>query len=186
MPDGRLLTAGYPIDNGNGRERSGSNSSYNSYHGDNHARYMSNAGHDGRGYPRRTSISQHRPSRSQSGQNQFQYPNGNHTSDFQHIRSYPAAYASGPHQQPPGAALGAVISEVLQHEREITHFQQQQMPLAVTNNRTNTATTAHPRSYGGAQPESHRVNTTFEHGPAIPNMPGLSENKKENSPMKRK
>ncbi|EDO02657.1 predicted protein [Sclerotinia sclerotiorum 1980 UF-70] len=42
LPNGRLLTAGYPHENS--RDRSGSNSSYNSYHGDNHTRYMSAAG----------------------------------------------------------------------------------------------------------------------------------------------
>ncbi|KAJ8067305.1 hypothetical protein OCU04_004661 [Sclerotinia nivalis] len=190
LPNGRSLTAGYPHENS--RERSGSNSSYNSYHGDNHTRYMSASGSDNRAYSRRNSISQHRPSRSQSGQIPFRYFSGNHMTSgnvgepFPHsnspTRPYPAPYAPVAQQPSPGHALGAVISEVVQHERGIAHFQQ--MPLAVMNNRTNVAGIAHYRPYGGAQAEPHRVNTRFGTGPALPNLPNLPGNRKENSPIK--
>lgn len=191
LPNGRLLTAGYPHENS--RDRSGSNSSYNSYHGDNHTRYMSAAGSENRAYSRRNSISQHRPSRSQSGQIPFRYFSSNHIisgnvgEPFPHLNSptrpYPAPYAPVAQQQSPGHALGAVISEVVQHERGIAHFQQQ-MPLAIMNSRTNIPGISHYRTYGGAQAESHRVNTNFGAGPALPNLSNLPGNRKENSPIK--
>ncbi|KAG4033690.1 hypothetical protein MFRU_004g01940 [Monilinia fructicola] len=196
MPDGRLLTAGYPSDNYM-RERSGSNSSYNGYHGENHTRFMPNSGLDGRAYARRSSISQHRPSRSQSGQSQFQYPNvhhvtsqnsGNslaHISDFPNNNSYPTPYAPRQQLQSPRLAIGAVISEVMQHERGIAQFQKQ-MPLTAMNNRTNSATISHPRSHGGFQGASNRVNTTLETDSAMKNVSSLPGNRKENSPIKSK
>ncbi|CAD6444593.1 20af5215-9e69-4f21-9ff8-23ef1893d835 [Sclerotinia trifoliorum] len=191
LPDGRLLTAGYPHENS--RDRSGSNSSYNSYHGDNHNRYVSAAGSDNRAYSRRNSISQHRPSRSQSGQIPFRYFSGNHmisgnvSEPLSHLNSptrpYPAPYVPVAQQQSPGHALGAVISEVVQHERGIAHLQQQ-MPLAIMNSRTNVAGGSHHRTFGGAQAESHHVNTNSGEGPALPNPSNLPGNRKENSPIK--
>ncbi|ESZ92393.1 hypothetical protein SBOR_7201 [Sclerotinia borealis F-4128] len=199
MHDGRLLTAGYPHDTM--RERSNSNSSYNSYHGDNRVRYMPNAGLDCRAYSGRGSISQHRPSRSQSGQVPFQYPNGNHMtsgnisefsprrSNSKPVHSYPAPYAPVTHQQSPrGVAIGAVLSEVMQHERGIAQFQHQQqqnqMPLAVMNNRTNAAGTVHHRSYGGSNRETHLPNSRYGPGLTMANIPSLPRNRKENSPIK--
>ncbi|QSZ36662.1 hypothetical protein DSL72_006543 [Monilinia vaccinii-corymbosi] len=179
MPDGSFLTAGYPTDNYT-RERSRSSSSYNSFHGGNHTRYVSNAGLESRAYPR-SSVSQHRPSRSQSGQNQFPYPNGHHmalqnfvksfphTSSFQPNHSYPASYVPGQYQQSP---------RVVQHERGISFFHQQ-IPLAAMNNRTNIATTPYPRSCSVFQGDPYRVNTRLETGPVVTNT-------KENSPIKRK
>ncbi|KAI9642075.1 hypothetical protein NHQ30_009946 [Ciborinia camelliae] len=194
MPDGRKLAAGYPIDSGN-RGRSGSNASYNSPHGDNHSRYMSSAGHDNQSYARRSSISQHRPSRSQSGQIPSQYPNGGHMtphnvfdtftnpSDSRPMRSYAPPFVPGPYQLPLGAALGSVISEVRQHESGIAHFQQQ-MPLLAMNNRPNNVASAFPLTYGGVEPNYHR--TMFEPCSMMTNVPNIPDNRKENSPIKRR
>ncbi|TGO38126.1 hypothetical protein BHYA_0081g00220 [Botrytis hyacinthi] len=184
MPNGHILTAGYPFENS--RERSGSNSSYHSYHGDNQNRYMFNPAAENRAWPKKNSISQHRPSKSQSGQNQFLYQNGNqitpgnisdplpYTPDSQSIPPYPLTQA--PLQQFPGHGLSAAFTEVIQHERGVGVYLQQQIPRAVLNNRTNTTGTAPYRSYSGAQADRHRNGT---------NLPNRPVNKKENSPIKK-
>ncbi|KAF5876971.1 uncharacterized protein Bfra_001329 [Botrytis fragariae] len=193
MSNGRVLTAGYPLENS--RERSGSNSSYHSYHGDNQNRYMFNPAAENRAWSRKNSISQHRPSKSQSGQNQFRYQNGNHmapgnasdpfpyTPDSQSIPPYPLTQA--PLQQIPGHGLSAAFTEVIQHERGVGAYFQQQMPRAVLNNRTNTAGTAPYRSYNGAQADRHRNGTRpgIDHNMA--NLPNRPVDKKENSPIKK-
>ncbi|TGO88988.1 hypothetical protein BPOR_0131g00270 [Botrytis porri] len=193
MPDGRVLTAGYPLENS--RERSGSNSSYHGYHADSQNRYLFNPAADNRAWSRKNSISQHRPSKSQSGQTQFRYQNGNHmtpgnvadpfpyTPDSQSIPSYPLTQA--PLQQIPGHGLSAAFTEVIQHERGVGAYFQQQMPRAVLDNRTNTAGAAPYRTYSGAQADRHRNGTRpgADHNMAnLPNRPG---NKKENSPIKK-
>ncbi|KAF7933864.1 uncharacterized protein EAE98_003573 [Botrytis deweyae] len=193
MPNGRILTAGYPLENS--RERSGSNSSYHSYHGDNQNRYVFNPAAENRAWPKRNSISQHRPSKSQSGQNQFRYQNGNHmtpgnvsdpfpyTPDSQSIPPYLLTQA--PAQQIPGHGLSAAFTEVLQHERGVGKYFQQQIPSAVLNNRTNTAGTAPYRSYSGAQADRHRNGTRPGADQNMANLPNRPVNKKENSPIKK-
>ncbi|TGO52662.1 hypothetical protein BCON_0137g00240 [Botryotinia convoluta] len=190
MPNGRILTAGYPLENS--RERSGSNSSY---HGDNQNRYMFNPAAESRAWSRKNSISQHRPSKSQSGQNQFRYQNGNHmtpgnvfdpfpyTPDSQSIPPYSLTQA--PLQQIPGHGLSAAFTEVIQHERGVGAYFQQQMPRAVLNNRTNTDDTAPYRSYSGAQADRHRNGTRPGADHNMANLPNRPVNKKENSPIKK-
>ncbi|KAM0310171.1 hypothetical protein ACHAO8_008339 [Botrytis cinerea] len=194
MPNGRVLTAGYPLENS--RQRSSSNSSYHNYHGDSHNRYMCNPVPENRAWPRKNSISQHRPSKSQSGQHQFRYQNGNHmtpgnisdpfpyTPDYQPVPLYPGTQAQL--QQTPGHGLNAALTEVIQHERGVGAFFQQQIPHAVLNNRTNTAGTTPYRSYSGVQADRHRNGTRpgFDHNMA--NLPNRPANRKENSPTKKK
>ncbi|TGO23808.1 hypothetical protein BPAE_0121g00250 [Botrytis paeoniae] len=193
MPNGRILTAGYPLENS--RERSGSNSSYHSYHGDNQNRYMFNPAAENRAWSRKNSISQHRPSKPQGGQNQFRYQNGNHmtpgnisdpfpyTPNSQSIPPYPLTQA--PLQKIPGHGLSAAFTEVIQHERGVGAYFQQQMPRAVLNNRTNTAGTAPYRSYSGAQADRHRNGTRPGADHNMANLPNRPVNKKENSPIKK-
>ncbi|KAF7954193.1 hypothetical protein EAE96_005324 [Botrytis aclada] len=193
LPSGRILTAGYPLENS--RERSGSNSSYQNYHGDNQNRYMFNPPAENHAWSRKNSISQHRPSKSQSGHTQFRYQNGNHmipgnvsdpfpyTPDSQSIPSYPLTQA--PVQQNSGHGLSAAFTEVIQHERGVGAYIQQQMPRAVLNNRTNTAGTAPYRSYNGAQADRHRTGTRPGADHNMANLPARPVNKKENSPIKK-
>ncbi|TGO16257.1 hypothetical protein BTUL_0030g00430 [Botrytis tulipae] len=193
MPNGRILTAGYPLENS--RERSGSNSSYHSYHGDNQNRYIFNPAAENRAWPKKNSISQHRPSKSQSGQNQFRYQSGNHmtpgnvsdpfpyTLDPQSIPPYPLTQA--PLQQFPGHGLSAAFTEVIQHDRGVGAYLQQQTPRAVLNNRTNTTGTAPYRSYSGVQADRHRYGTRPGVDHNMANLPNRPVNKKENSPIKK-
>lgn len=194
MPNGHILTAGYPLENS--RERSGSNSSYHSYHGDNQNRYVFNPAAENRAWPKKNSISQHRPSKSQSGQNQFLYQNGNHmtpgnvsdpfpyTPNSQSIPPHPLTQA--PLQQIPGHGLSAAFTEVIQHERGVGVYFQQQMPRAVLNNKTNTAGMAPYRSYSGAQADRHRNGTKPGADHNMANLPNRPVNRKENSPIKKK
>ncbi|TGO52999.1 hypothetical protein BOTNAR_0307g00160 [Botryotinia narcissicola] len=193
MPNGRILSAGYPLENS--RERSGSNSSYHSYHGDNENRYVFNPAAENRAWPKKNSISQHRPSKSQSGQNQFRYQSDNHmtpgnnsdpfpyTQDPQSIPPYPLTQA--PLQQFPGHGLSAAFTEVIQHDRGVGAYLQQQTPRAVLNNRTNTTGTAPNRSYSGVQADRHRYGTRPGADHNMANLPNRPVNKKENSTIKK-
>ncbi|TEY67129.1 hypothetical protein BOTCAL_0129g00010 [Botryotinia calthae] len=194
MPNGRVLTAGYPLENS--RQRSGSNSSYHSYHGDNQNRYMCNPASENRAWSKKNSISQHRPSKSQSGQHQFVYQNGNHmtpgnisdpfpyTPDYQPVPLYTGTQAQL--QQTPGHGLNAAFTEVIQHERGVGAFIQQQMPHAVLISRTNTAGSVPYRSYSGVQADRHRNGTRPGAGHNMANLPNRPANRKENSPIKKK
>lgn len=105
------------------------------------------------------------------------------TSDPQAINSYSVPFASVAYQQPFGHPIGAAFSEVVQHESAIARFQQQ-MPLAVIDNRANAPGPAHHRPYGRTQGESHRVNTKLEASSAMINSSDFPSNRKENSPIK--
>jgi hypothetical protein len=148
MPDGYRILAKYPRNDK--RDRSSSQSSFTSYNGDGQSDLTRTPkhGYAGQSQSRRPSVSnQH--SRSPSGTRGLRYPNESQLPatngyrhpqhEFQassHLNSLP--YNPGPYspQVIQGDPFRSMVSEVVQHEIGMHHFQRQ-VPMALMNSRPN-------------------------------------------------
>jgi hypothetical protein len=193
MSDGYRILAKYPRNDS--RDRSSSQSSFNSYNGDGQSDVTRTPkqGYVGRSQSRRPSVS-NQSSRSPSGAGGHRYLNGSQlptTNGYRHPHPefQPSGHMNSLHYQPgqyspqavQGSPFRSMMTEVVQHEIGMRHFQRQ-VPMASTNGRPNTENIL--RQDGFRSPGSLPQQRDGSPRPAFTTQRGFN-NFKENSPMKR-
>ncbi|KAM3076435.1 hypothetical protein ACMFMG_007251 [Clarireedia jacksonii] len=192
MSDGYRILAKYPRNDT--RDRSSSQSSFGSYNGGDASNLTPKPGFVSRSQSRRPSVSFQR-SRSSSGAGGHRYLNERQLppmNDYRHLHHEFCSSSNmnslhyKPGQYSPqvlsGEPFRSMVSEVVQHEMGMYHFQQQ-MPIVLRNSRPNTVNKIRRDelcSPGNLTPQ--KCSNSPGSGISTPRAPN---NFKENSPLKR-